>query len=60
MFPSVKKEGAGFSTIVENLKQFESIECLSFSLERLDEQGKGIVETLKQNNACIHNQCKLA
>ena len=60
MFPSVKKEGAGFSTIVENLKQFESIECLSFSLERLDEQGKGIEETLKQNNACIHNQCKLA
>ena len=54
------KKGAGCSTIVENLKQFESIECLSFSLERLDEQGKGTEETLKRNNACIHNQCKLA
>ena len=60
MFPSVKKEGAGFTTIVENLIQFGEIECLTFSLERLDEQGKGIEETLKQNNACIHNQCKLA
>ena len=60
MFPSVKKQGAGITTIVESLIQFGEIECLTFSLEGLDQQGKGIEETLKQNNACIHNQCKLA
>ena len=50
MYPSLKKEGAGFTTIVENLIQFEEIECLSFSLERLDGQGNGIGETLKWNH----------
>ena len=42
MYTSVQKEGAGFTTIAENLIQFEEIECLSFSIERLDEQGNGI------------------
>ena len=37
MCPSVQKEGAWFTTIAENLIQFEEIECFSFSLERLDE-----------------------
>ena len=59
MFPNAKNAGAGFASIVENLIQFEDMECLPFSLKRLDEQGKGIEETLKQKNACLHNQCKL-
>ena len=58
MYPNVKKEGAGFTTIVENLirhslslpyNYFEEIERLYFSLERLDEQGNSIKETLKWN-----------
>ena len=57
LHPNVKKEGAGFNTIVENLLQFKELDSRSFILERLDE-GAGIEETLKQNNACIHNQCK--
>ena len=56
MYPNVKKEGAGFTTIVENLirhslslpyNYFEEIECLYLSVERLDEQGNSIKETLK-------------
>ena len=58
MCPSVQKEGAGFSSIGENLIHFEERECFSFSLEMLDEMGKGIEETIKRNNTCIHNQYK--
>ena len=32
MCPSVQKESAGFTTMAENLIQFEEIECFSFSL----------------------------
>ena len=55
MYPNLKKEGTGFTTIVENLirhslnlpyNYFEGIECLYFSLERLDEQGNSIKEIL--------------
>ena len=34
MNTSVKKEGAGFTTIAENLIQFEEIECLSALMNR--------------------------
>ena len=58
MYPNVKKEGAAFTTIVENLTQFEV--CLYFSLERLDEQGNGIKETLKWNNELACSKIRLS
>lgn len=56
--PNKKSDGAGYKPLVENLIKFKELDCLPFNLDRLDD-GDGIENTLKQNNACVHKLCKL-
>ncbi len=51
--------GAGYMSLAQNIKQFDSLGCMpiELDLESMNSSGGGIAHTLTANRACWHEQC---